>query len=91
MQAEVAYSQGGTGEALATTQTTQLEILDWQGVLAADPATVGGKAGHLARLKQLGLPVPEGVVIPAGWRTLHDGLGARSGCARCRREIGYQT
>lgn len=72
MTAELAYPQGGIGEVLATTQTTPLEILDWQGVLAADPATVGGKAWHLARLKQLGLPVPEGVVIPAGWQTLHD-------------------
>ncbi|WP_254772771.1 PEP/pyruvate-binding domain-containing protein [Nitrosospira multiformis] len=54
------------------TQITQLEILDWESVLAADAATVGGKAWHLARLKQLGLPVPEGVVIPAGWRPLHD-------------------
>jgi pyruvate,water dikinase len=49
-----------------------LEILDWESVLAADAAAVGGKAWHLARLKQLGLPVPEGVVIPAGWRLLHD-------------------
>ena len=72
MPAEVAYSQGGTGEAPIITQSTQLEILNWQGVLAADPATVGGKAWHLARLKQLGLPVPEGLVIPVGWRTLHD-------------------
>jgi len=75
MQAEAAYSQGGTGEIPTTTQTSQtrqLEILDWQGALASDPATAGGKAWHLARLKQLGLPVPEGVVIPAGWRTLHD-------------------
>jgi len=72
MPAEVAYSQGGTGEAPVIKQITQLEILDWQGVLAADPAMVGGKAWHLARLKQLGLPVPEGLVIPAGWRPLHD-------------------
>ena len=47
--------------------TAQPAMLDWQGVLEADAATVGGKAWHLARLKQLGLPVPEGLVIPAGW------------------------
>src|SRR5690242_2360609 len=69
MWADVAYSQGGTGEVPVI---TQLEILDWQGVLAADPATVGEKAWHLARLKQLGLPVPEGLVILVGWRTLQD-------------------
>jgi pyruvate,water dikinase len=72
MPAEMAYPQGGIGEVLTTTQTTQLEILDWESVLAADAATVGGKAWHLARLKQLGLPMPEGLVIPAGWRPLHD-------------------
>ena len=49
------------------------ELLDWQGVLAADAATVGGKAWHLARLKQYGLPVPEGLIIPAGLRALCDG------------------
>ena len=72
MSVEVAYSRRGTGEAPVITQITQLEILDLQGVLAADAATVGGKAWHLARLKQLGLPVPEGLVIPVGWRPLHD-------------------
>jgi pyruvate,water dikinase len=75
MPAEVAYSQGGTGEGPVITQTTQLEILDWQDVLAADAATVGGKAWHLARLKQFGLPVPEGLVIPTGWRSLYDDEG----------------
>ncbi|MCC2682441.1 MAG: phosphoenolpyruvate synthase [Nitrosospira multiformis] len=72
MPAEVAYSQEGTEEVPVITQITQLEILDWEDVLAADAATVGGKAWHLARLKQLGLPVPEGLVIPAGWQPLHD-------------------
>lgn len=72
MPAEVAYLQGGNGEAPVITQITQLEILDWEGVLAADGATVGRKAWHLARLKQLGLPMPEGLVIPVGWRPLHD-------------------
>ena len=71
MPAETAFSPGGTGEAPVITQITQLEILDWESVLATDAVTVGGKAWHLARLKQLGLPVPEGLVIPAGWRPLH--------------------
>ncbi|GAB1719305.1 MAG: phosphoenolpyruvate synthase [Nitrosospira sp.] len=39
------------------------EILDWAGVLKADAAAVGGKAWQLARLWQLGLPVPDGLVI----------------------------
>ncbi|SCX88061.1 PEP/pyruvate-binding domain-containing protein [Nitrosospira sp. Nsp13] len=51
----------------------QPTILDWQGVLAADAVMVGGKAWQLARLKQFGLPVPEGLVIPAGWCPLHTG------------------
>src|SRR5690242_19674527 len=72
MPAEVAYSQEGTEEALVITQITQLEILDWQSIPAAKAATVGGKAWHLAQLKQLGLPVPEGLVIPVGWRSPHD-------------------
>lgn len=48
-------------------------MLDWQGVLATDvdPVSVGGKARQLARLKQFGLPVPEGLVIPAGWCPSH--------------------
>jgi pyruvate,water dikinase len=40
-------------------------VLDWFGVLKTDAATVGGKAWHLARLWELGLPVPEGLVITA--------------------------
>jgi pyruvate,water dikinase len=35
-------------------------------VLPADAASVGGKAWNCARLKQRGLPVPDGLVIPAG-------------------------
>ncbi|WP_090369317.1 PEP/pyruvate-binding domain-containing protein [Nitrosospira sp. Nl5] len=58
--------------------TTQLAILDWQSVLAADRATVGGKAWQLARLKQFGLPVPDGLVIPAGWCALQDGAAVLS-------------
>ncbi|ARO88249.1 phosphoenolpyruvate-utilizing protein [Nitrosospira lacus] len=54
----------------------QPAILDWQGVLAADAVTVGGKAWQLARLKQFGLPVPEGLVIPAGWCPSHTGAAA---------------
>jgi pyruvate,water dikinase len=38
-------------------------ILDWLGVLKTDVATVGGKARQLARLWEMGLPVPEGLVI----------------------------
>ncbi|MDN5935494.1 MAG: phosphoenolpyruvate-utilizing protein, partial [Nitrosospira sp.] len=33
---------------------------------------------QLARLKQFGLPVPEGLVISAEWRRLHDGAAALS-------------
>lgn len=51
----------------------QPTILDWQGVLAADAMMMGGKAWQLARLKQFGLPVPEGLVIPAGWCPSHAG------------------
>jgi pyruvate,water dikinase len=45
--------------------TISSEILDWAGVLKADAAAVGGKAWQLARLWQLGLPVPDGLVITA--------------------------
>ena len=41
------------------------EMLDWAGVLKGDAAAVGGKARQLARLWQLGLPVPDGLVIKA--------------------------
>lgn len=51
----------------------QPAILDWHGVLAADAVMVGGKAWQLARLRQFGLPVPEGLVIPARWCPLHAG------------------
>jgi pyruvate,water dikinase len=40
-------------------------VLDWPGVLETDAKTVGGKAWQLARLWQLGLPTPEGLVITA--------------------------
>src|SRR5687768_14150282 len=48
-------------------------ILDWPGVLKTDAAAVGGKAWQLARLWQLGLPVPEGLVITAT-ATAQDGI-----------------
>jgi rifampicin phosphotransferase len=40
-------------------------ILGWPGVLKTDARAVGGKAWQLARLWQLGLPVPDGLVIAA--------------------------
>jgi pyruvate,water dikinase len=48
-----------TGDDLSTA------ILDWPGVLGTDAVAVGGKAWQLAQLWQLGLPVPEGLVITA--------------------------
>lgn len=40
-------------------------ILGWSDVLKAHPTAVGGKAWQLAQLRQLGLPVPGGLVIAA--------------------------
>jgi pyruvate,water dikinase len=40
-------------------------ILDWSGVLKTNARIMGGKAWQLARLWQLGLPVPDGLVIAA--------------------------
>lgn len=58
--------------------TTPRTILDWQSGLGIDAAAVGGKAWQLARLRQFGLPVPDGLVIPAGWCPLHNGEAALS-------------
>jgi phosphoenolpyruvate synthase/pyruvate phosphate dikinase len=37
------------------------------GAAVADEAAIGGKAMGLVRLAQLGLPVPDAVVLPVGW------------------------
>lgn len=43
-------------------------------VAAAGDAAVGGKAMGLAQLVELGLPVPDAVVLPVGWRGADDDL-----------------
>jgi len=40
-------------------------LTDWPAVFTAGAAEAGGKAWNLARLARYGLPVPEGLVIPA--------------------------
>jgi pyruvate,water dikinase len=53
-------------------------ILDWPGALNTDAAAVGGKAWQLARLWEMGLPVPDGLVITAA-ALVQDGVrGERS-------------
>jgi len=42
-------------------------LIDLQDPRAADLGVVGGKGWHLAQLQRYGLPVPDGLVLPAGW------------------------
>jgi len=46
--------------------SAEVRLLDPDRVLAGTPAAVGGKAWQLARLRRLGLPVPDFRVLPAG-------------------------
>lgn len=44
------------------------DLLDWPAALAAGTAAAGGKGWQLARLARYGLPVPDGLVVPAAWQ-----------------------
>ncbi|MGB3430834.1 PEP/pyruvate-binding domain-containing protein, partial [Achromobacter sp.] len=40
-------------------------VLDWAGAALAGPQAAGGKGWQLGRMAQLGVPVPDGFVLPA--------------------------
>jgi pyruvate,water dikinase len=55
-------------------------LIDWQHPKAAELGVVGGKGWHLAQLRRFGLPVPDGLVLPADWSNrwlAASGLGAK--------------
>lgn len=48
-----------------------IDVLDWAAACQAGPAVAGGKGWQLARMAELGVPVPPGFVLPARASAVH--------------------